>query len=156
MPFDNIFDDIYIPTIDDYDAVYNGKITIEELHALHSTPSTITEDPTPIIDSIITRETPYFPSGSKDKLKNDCESNEVLVSRDANDKGAKAYMIVAWDKWLKKTSRFDTNDYECLRGNVYPYMDIESEKDDIDVDAMLNHSIGVFIDALQTAGLTVT
>lgn len=160
-----MFLDIYIPTADDVDAVYNGKITIEELHkqvaqrkATTVDDESVGSDPTSVVSetSPINRETPYFPAGSKDKLKVSCEPNEVLVSRDANDKGAKAYMIVAWDKWLKKTARYDTNDYECLRGNVYPYMDIESEKDDIDVVAMLNHSIGLFIDSLQTAGLTVT
>jgi hypothetical protein len=142
-----------------------GKITVDELHKqvehrkqvepISEASSVSTDDPSSVGESPIIREKTYFEKGSKDKLKASCEPNEVLVSRDANDKGAKAYMIVKWDKWLKKTARFDTNDYECLRGAVYPYMDIESEKDDINVVDMLNHSIGLFVDALQTAGLTV-
>jgi hypothetical protein len=166
------FDDIYIPTQDDCDAYYSGKVTLEELHkefdrrqsiASQSTIDTDetvataeTSDPVEVVvEAPITRETLYYEKGSKDKLKNVCDSNEVLVSRDANDKGAKAYQIVAWDKWLKKTARYDTSDYECLRGNVYPYMDIESEKDGIDVVEMLNHSIGLFIDALLANGIAV-
>lgn len=161
----NPLSDLYIPTADDVDNVYYGKITVDELYrqveakkisqSNTECESVFTEDPVSVKDASVNRDTPYFEKGSKDKLKTDCIPSEVLVSRDANDKGAKAYMIVAWDKWLKKTVRYDTHDYECLRGNVYPYMDIESEKDDINVVEMLNHSIGVFVDALQNAGLVV-
>jgi hypothetical protein len=169
--FDNPFADLYIPTIDDIDNINNGKLTVEELYtrveqhkqveqqkitAIVVDTESVGSDPASVgSDSPINREVLYYERGSKDKLKAVCEPNEVLVSRDTNDKGAKAYKIVALDKWLKTTSKFDTNEYECLRGAVYPYMDIESEKESINVMDMLNHSIGLFIDALQNAGLTV-
>lgn len=149
------FAELYIPTQEDYDDVYACKKPIEHIEVPKKVVDEMSEDPCSVSESPINRETPYYAKGSKDKLKAACEPNDVLVSRDSNDKGAKSYQIVAWNKWLKKTARYDTHDYECLRGNVYPYMDIESEKMDIDVIEMLNHSIGVFVDALQQVGIVV-
>lgn len=162
------YENLYIPSVDDVDDYYSGRKTVVEIQASWSarTVVAVEEDPiapvcntptaVPVIAPVpIARETPYFEKGSKDKLKTVCNADEILVSRDSNDKGAKCYQIVAWNKWIKKTQRYDTHDYECLRGTVYPYMDIESEREGIDVVAMLNHSIGVFIDALQEAGLVV-
>lgn len=159
----------YIPTIDDVDDFESGKFTIEQIQARW----TESEDPVaadepvvnpdtvanPIIVTVaaeaIQRDILYHAKGSKDLLKADCKPNEVLVSRDSNETGAKSYRIIDVEKWIKLTQRYDINEYECIRGACYPYIDIESERDGINVVDMLNHSIGVFVDALREASLIV-
>lgn len=158
----NPFDTIYIPTEDDYDEYNSGNKTLEQLHKEFATRTVVAvvedaTDPVPVEpEQPIVRGQIYKEAGSKDKLKAIVETTEVLVAKDINaTTGAKGFKIINWKKWLESTKRYDMNEYECLRGSVYPYMDIESEQEDIDVIEMLNSSIGCYADALLASGVEI-
>jgi hypothetical protein len=151
----------YIPTADDYDDYYTGKTTVEDLYKEYERRQSIATDTDPepvVVEEPIIREKYYYTAGSIHRLTAVVEPHEVLVSKDSNLENAKAFKITPLNKWLKATARFDCNEYEVLRNNlhIYPFIDIENENEKpINVVDMLNHSLGLFIECLQNAGMTV-
>ena len=142
--FQTFLENMHIPSIEDVDEFMSGRKTIEEIQA--SWTVVLPEEMT---------ETLHYTKGSKDALKSTCTPTQVLVARDCNENGAKAFKVVEWKKWCDQTAKKDNHEYECLRGTVYPYIDIESEAINVCHSTMLTHSIATFTNALTTAGLAI-
>jgi hypothetical protein len=118
---------------------------------------TITEIVYPTFDpaTIIIRESYYINRGSKDRLKKDCKNDEVLVASDTNNNGGKRYKIIDVDEWLNNCNKYDRNEYECLRGVVKPYADIETEDMTVDSYEMIKNIIGIYSNVLLQNGFII-
>ena len=130
---------LHIPSMDDLDDFASGRKTVAEIQASWLV--------------LPEEETLHYAKGSKDALKSTCLQSQVLVARDCNETGAKAFKLVEWEKWC--ASKKDEHEYECLRGQVYPYIDIESEATNVCHSTMLTHAIATFTNALTIAGLAI-
>lgn len=94
--------------------------------------------------------------GSKDILKRSAlENNYILVARDTNETGSKAYRLVEPSEWLKQTALNNLNEYECLYQNVSLYMDIETKDMTINKNEMIESLINNVGEIIESHSINI-